>query len=91
MKKIQHTTTNEPGARGMAVTMLFAILALVGCAAQQPALRVPVTRLAIPVDCIDKVLHGTTRTKCDAIPNHPDWADCGHVIVHYTCTRSVQP
>jgi hypothetical protein len=75
----------------LALVAVGVIMVLSGCAAKQPALRIPVTRLAIPVDCIDKVLHGTTRTKCNAIPNHPDWADCGHVVVHYTCTRSVQP
>lgn len=63
------------------VLILFA-----GCAAKQP-IDLTKPHLAIPISCIDKVLAGTDVSLCETIPGKPDWANCNHVIVHFTCTK----
>lgn len=50
----------------------------------------PAAQLAIPVSCIDQVIHGTEKTRCEAIdPAHPDVALCGPVLVHFNCTKVI--
>jgi hypothetical protein len=61
---------------------------LTGCAAKNPVKGHPSAAYTIPVECIDRVLRGTVKTKCYALdPEHPDTAVCGPVLVHFTCTR----
>lgn len=64
---------------------LLLALSLAGC---HPKPFKPQAQLVIPASCIDKV-RGTDLTKCTAIPGKPDWADCGNVVVHFTCTKVV--
>jgi hypothetical protein len=53
-------------------------------------MKPPAAQLAIPVSCIDQVIHGTEKTRCEAIdPSHPDVALCGPVLVHFNCTKII--
>jgi hypothetical protein len=68
---------------------LAAAVPFIGCAAHKnPVPGHPAAAYTIPVECIDRVLHGTDKTKCYALdPAHPDTAVCGPVVVHFTCTK----
>jgi hypothetical protein len=89
----------EGKMRGGVPACLLFLLALTGCAMNQPIaqkLARPAAAIAIPVACIDKVVHAVPdKTRCEALPkksvNAPDQAECSHVIVQYHCTKAVKP
>jgi hypothetical protein len=79
----------------LAIALLLAIIAIAGCARtplhRAKKMHPPAAQLAIPVSCIDQVLHGTEKTRCEAVdPAHPDVALCGPVLIHFNCTKVVQ-
>jgi hypothetical protein len=71
------------------IALLFLIAVTAGCAGTKK-MQPPAAQLSIPVSCIDQVIHGTEKTRCEAIdPAHPDVALCGPVLVHFTCTKII--
>jgi hypothetical protein len=80
----------------LAGTALLGFIAVTTSCAHKPLHRAkkmqpPAAQLAIPVSCIDQVLHGTEKTRCEAVdPAHPDVALCGPVLIHFNCTKVVQ-
>jgi len=73
----------------LGIAVALAIIAVAGCAPHKQ-MRPATAQLAIPITCIDQVLHGTEKTVCEVTdPAHPDVALCGPVLVHFTCTKVI--